>query len=89
MMSLFWSSLLWLSLLRQLAELSSIYDPGVYSKTLCSLHITHHNHNNIVILIFYIVNSAMRATTNFKPYNPMKIWAGWGHKHDRNVHRYF
>ena len=73
MMSLFWSSLLWLSLLRQLAELSSIYDAGVYSKTLSSLHIL----------------SAMRATTSFKPYNPMKIWAGWGHKHDRNVHRYF
>ena len=88
MMSLFWSSLLWLSLLRQLAELSSIYDTGVYSKTLRSLHITI-TIVYIVILIFYIVNCAMRATTRFKPYNPMKIWAGWGHKHDRNVHRYF
>ena len=88
MMSLFWSSLLWLSLLRQLAELSSIYDTGVYSKTLRSLHITI-TIVYIVILIFYIVNSAMRATTSFKPYNPMKIWAGWGHKHDRSVHRYF
>ena len=85
MMSLFWSSLLWLSLLRQLAEL---YDAGVYSKTLRILHITI-TIVYIVILIFYIVNSAMRATTSFKPYNPMKIWAGWGHKHDRNVHRYF
>ena len=72
MMSLFRSSLLLCSLLRQLAELSSTHDAGVYSKTLCSLHITHHNHNNnvyIVILIFfreYIVNSAMRVTSSFK-----------------------
>ena len=64
----------------------SIYDAGVYSKTLHSLHTTI-TIVYIVILIFYIVNSAMRATTSFKPYNPMKIWAGWGH--DRNVHRYF
>ena len=24
-----------------------------------------------------------------KPYNPMKIWEGWGHKHDRDVHRFY
>ena len=55
MMSLFWSSLLWLSLLHQLAELSSIYDAGAYSKTLCSLHITHDNHNNSVYCNFNIL----------------------------------
>ena len=23
-----------------------------------------------------------------KPYNPIKIWGGWGHKHNRNVYRF-
>ena len=41
MMSLFRSSLRLCSLLRQLADLSSIHDAAVYSKTICSLHITH------------------------------------------------
>ena len=41
MMSLFRSSLLLCSLLRQLADLSSLHDAVVYSKTLCSLDITH------------------------------------------------
>ena len=62
MMSLFQSSLLLCSLLHQLADLSSIHDACVYSKTLCSLHITH----IIIITRGYIVNSAMRATTSFK-----------------------
>ena len=70
MMSLFRSSLLLCSLLRQLADLSSIHDAVVYSKKLCSLHITHIIIITmciiIVILIFfrgYIVNSAMKVTT--------------------------
>ena len=70
MMSLFRSSLLLCSLLRQLADLSSIHDAVFYSKTLCSLHITHIIIITmciiIVILIFfrgYIVNSAMKVTT--------------------------
>ena len=70
MMSLFRSSLLLCSLLRQLADLSSIHDAVVYSKTLCSLHITHIKIITmciiIVILIFfrgYIVNSAVKVTT--------------------------
>ena len=68
MMSLFRSSLLLCSLL---ADLSSIHDAVVYSKTLCSLHITHiiiiTMSTIIVILIFFggynIVNSAMKVTT--------------------------
>ena len=67
MMSLF---RLLCSLLRQLADLSSIHNAVVYSKTLCSLHITHIIIITmciiIVILIFfrgYIVNSAMKVTT--------------------------
>ena len=70
MMSLFRSSLLLCSLLRQLADLSSIHNAVVYSKTLCSLHITHIIIITmciiIVILIFfrgYIVNSVMKVTT--------------------------
>ena len=70
MMSFFRSSLLLCLLLRQLADLSSIHDAVVYSKTLCSLHITHIIIITmciiIVILIFfrgYIVNSAMKVTT--------------------------
>ena len=52
MMSLFRSSLLLCSLLRQFADLSSIHDAVVNAKTLCILHIcnTHHNHNNMCIL---------------------------------------
>ena len=41
MMNLFRSSLLLCSSLRQLADLSSIHDAVVYSKALCSMHITH------------------------------------------------
>ena len=72
MMSLFRSSLLLCSLLRKLADLSSIHDTGVYSKTLCSLHITHIIiiticvYCNFNILRGDIVNSAMRVTTSFK-----------------------
>ena len=72
MTSLFRSFLLLCSLLRQLAELSSIHDADVYSKTLRSLHITHIIIITICVyyyLIFfrgYIVNSAMRATSSFK-----------------------
>ena len=72
MMSFFRSSLLLCSLLRQLAELSSIDDAGVYSKTLCSLHITHIIiiticvYCNLIFFRGYIVNSAMRVTSSFK-----------------------
>ena len=64
----------------QLANLSSIHD-AVYS-------ITHHNYNNMCILIFFrdiiqdIVNTDTVLQPVLKPYNP-------GHKHDRNVHRFY
>ena len=44
------TGLLLCSLLRKLADLSSIHDSVVYSKTLCSLHITH-----IIIIIVILL----------------------------------
>ena len=72
MMSLFRSSLLLCSLLRQLADLSSIHDAVVYSKTLCSLHITH---IIIITICVYCMTEMCTDTFNLQQYCLVSYWA--------------
>ena len=68
-----------------MADLSSIHDAIVYSKTL-----VHHNNNYQYLYYYFNILYGMctgylsrRGNTGMRPtINPLKILGGWGHKHN-------